>query len=62
MKKKFYMQPQTEVTRSFYNDNLMDDFQVSTVGGDGPVDIGQGEEGEEVDPSAPIFNAWEQEL
>ena len=43
MKKKFYMQPQTEVTRSFYNDNLMDDFQVSTLGGDGPVVIGQDE-------------------
>ena len=62
MKKKFYMQPQTEVTRSFYNDNLMDDFQVSTLGGDGPDVIGQGDDDEGVEPSAPTFNAWEQEL
>ena len=60
--KKLYIQPQTEVTRSFYNDNLMDDFQVSTLGGDGPVVIDQGDEDEEVEPSAPKFNAWEQEL
>lgn len=60
MKKKLYIQPVTEVAVNFYREDVM--FGTSNVSGDGPVDIGQGEEGEEVDPSAPIFNAWEQEL